>query len=177
MAYVYIYPKHRSVLDGLITSSKVSSQLGAIATGPFKDQRDAYVFAASIGLALGTPTPETSMPKSKTDSISIKDSVFLGAAGATELSLVAPLLRGLSDDDDTENALRMQLKAVADRDDTARFALLDRYAYAGFCWLDDSANDTATVRELVMEAIDKIIATDIDVNDLIIDDPLTGFLL
>lgn len=179
MASVNIYPEHREVLDGLISSAKVGSQLGATATGPFKDQRDAYIFAAAIGIALGRPTPDNEMPKTKKkDTISIRDSVLLGADGAKEISLTVVLLQDLGDSDHTEVGLRRQLDEVADGDLTIRFALLDRYAYEGFDWLAEYVKDAGTIRELVMEAIDKVSGVDLDAEDYLIgDDPLGGFLI
>lgn len=179
MAQVNIYPEHREVLDGLISSAKVASQLGATATGPFKEQRDAYVFAAAIGIALGKPTPENEMPKmKKRDTIPIRDSVFFGADGAKELSITAILLQDLGDADSSEAGLRRQLDEIADGDLATRFALFDRYAYAGFAWLDEYMKDSGTIRELVMEAIDKIISVDLSPEDYLVgDDPLGGFLI
>ena len=179
MANVNVYPEHLEVLDGLITSAKVGSQLGALATGPFKDQRDAYVFAAAIGIALGRPTADGDMPKTKKKgTISIRDSVLFGADGAKELSLAAVLLQDLGEADHAETGLRQQLDDIADGDFTVRFALLDRYAYAGFSWLADYISDAGTIRELVMEAIDKVSGVDLDVEDYLIgDDPLGGFLI
>ena len=179
MANVNIYPEHRDILDGLISSAKVSSQLGATATGPFKDQRDAYIFAAAIGIALGRPTPDIEMPKTKKkDTIAIRDSVLLGADGAKEISLTVILLQDLGDADHSESGLRKQLDEVADGDLTARFNLLDRYAYTGFGWLADYMKDAGTIRELVMEAIDKVTGVDLDAEDYLIgDDPLGGFLI
>lgn len=179
MANVNIYPEHREVLDGLISSAKVGSQLGAVATGPFKDQRDAYVFAASIGIALGKPADPTEMPKTKKkDTIQIRDSVLLGADGAKELSITAVLLQDLGYGDSTEAGLRKQLDEVADGDFTVRFAMLDRYAYAGFAWLATYMKDVGTIRELVMEAIDNVVGVDLDPEDFLVgDDPLGGFLI
>jgi hypothetical protein len=179
MANVYVYPEHRDVLDGLISSGKVGSQLGATATGPFREQRDAYVFAASIGIALGKPTPEEDLPKSRgRDTISIRDSVFFGADGAKELSLTAVLLQGLEDADETELSLRRQLDDIAAGDLTLRFALLDRYAYSGFAWLRKYMKDAGTIRDLVMEAIDKVVSVDLGIEDYLVgNDPLGGFLL
>ena len=180
MANVNIYAEHRDVLDGLISSVKVGSPLGAVATGPFKDQRDAYVFAASIGIALGKPADQSDLPrtKKKVDAISIRDSVFLGAEGAKELSITAVLLQELGGEDSTEAGLRKQLDEVADGDYAGRFAILDRYAYAGFAWLTSYMKDVGTIRELVMEAIDKVIGVDLDPGDFLIgDDPLGGFLI
>lgn len=179
MASVNIYAEHREVLDGLISSAKVGSQLGAVATGPFKDQRDAYVFAASIGIALGKPTPVADMPKSKKkETIAIRDSVLFGAEGAKEVSITAVLLQELDDADSTEAGLRTQLDQIADGDLAARFAILDRYAYSGFTWLATYVKDAGTIRELVMEAIDKVIGVDLDPEEFLIgDDPLGGFLV
>src|SRR5262245_51376408 len=92
MAEVTIFAEHRDILDALITSRKVKSVAGATRSGPFKDQRDAYVFAASIAMALNAPTPSDRMPTKKKDATPIRDSVFLGAAGARELSLAVGLI-------------------------------------------------------------------------------------
>jgi hypothetical protein len=179
MANVTIYPVHKEVLDGLISSAKVGSQLGATATGPFKDQRDAYVFAASIGIALGKPALESELPTTKgRETISIRDSVLLGADGARELSIAALLLQDIDSSDDTDTGLRRQLDEIADGDLTKRFALLDRYAFAGFSWLLKYMKDAGTIRELVMEAIDKVVSVDLVVDDYLVgSDPLGGFLL
>lgn len=179
MANVNIYPEHREVLEGLISSAKVGSQLGAVSTGPFKDQRDAYVFAASIGIALGKPANSAEMPKTKKkDTIQIRDSVLLGAEGAKELSITAVLLQDLGDEDSTEAALRKQLDEVAEGDFGVRFAILDRYAYTGFTWLATYMKDVGTIRELVMEAIDNVVGIDLDPEDFVVgDDPLGGFLI
>ena len=180
MANVNIYAEHREVLDGLISSAKVGSQLGAVATGPFKDQRDAYVFAASIGIALGKPAAQAEMPKTKKKdaTISIRDSVLFGAEGAKEISITAVLLQELNGGDSTEAALRAQLEQVAEGDLAARFLILDRYAYAGFSWLATYLKDVGTIRELVMEALDKVVGVDLDPEEFLIgDDPLGGFLV
>lgn len=179
MANVNIYPEHREILDGLITSSKVGSQLGSVATGPFKEQRDAYVFAASIGIALGSPAPKDAIPKKKTkETVSIRDSVFFGSEGSTELSYAAVLLQDLGLADDAEGDLRQQLDQIADGDSADRLALLDRYAYSGFSWLAENRSDSGTIRDLIMEAIDKVDSVDRDPEAYLSgDDPLGGFLL
>src|SRR4051794_30497191 len=176
MANVNIYPEHRDVLDGLISSGKVGSDVGATATGPFKDQRDAYIFAAAIGIALGRPTPDSDIPKTKKrETISIRDSVLFGADGAKELSLTVILLQELNDDDSTEHGLRAQLDEIAAGDMTNRFVLLDRYAYSGFGWLAEAMKDAGTIRELVMEAIDQVVGVDLSPEDYLVgDDPLAG---
>lgn len=180
MAYVHIYPEHREVLDGLISSAKVGSQLGALATGPFKDQRDAYVFAASIGIALGHATPAAEMPKSKRKEkpIDIRDTVLFGSDGARELSLAAVLLQELDDSDSVETGLRRQLQQVAEDDLVQRLALLDRYAYAGFEWLTTNLADAGTIRALVMEAVDHVVGVELDPVEILVgEDPLGNLLL
>lgn len=179
MANVNVYPEHREVLDGLITSAKVGSAIGATATGPFKEQREAYVFAAAIGVALGKPTPESDLPKLKgRETVSIRDSVLFGAEGAKEISLAAILVQDLEASEETDAGLRRQLDEIADGDLTQRFALLDRYAYSGFSWLRLHMKDVGTVRDLVMEAVDKVISVDVGVEEYLLGkDPLGGFLI
>jgi len=179
MANVNVYPEHREVLDGLITSAKVGSQVGATATGPFKEQREAFVFAAAIGMALGKPASEGDLPKSKSrETISIRDNVLFGAEGAKEISLAAILIQDLEASEETDAGLRRQLDEIADSDLTRRFALLDRYAYSGFSWLRLHMKDAATIRDLVMEAIDKVISVDVGVEEFLLGkDPLGGFLI
>ncbi len=134
MANVNIYAEHRDILDALITSGKVASVAAATKTGPFKEQRDAYVFAASIALALNTLTPKEKMPTSRQGVTTIRDSVFLGAAGAKEVAITV----ALCDQNkrlDIEEPLARQLELISDANLQARFVLLDRYAHAGFSWL------------------------------------------
>jgi len=178
MANVYIYAEHREILDDLITSNKVASQLGATATGPFKEQRDAYVFAASMGMALGGPTPETSMPRSKKGAIDIRDNVFWGSKGARELAVTAVLLQSQGDRGTSDAGLRGQLEEIANESDAGpRLALLDRYAFAGFSWLKERKKDLSTTRDLVMEAIDKIASVEIgNGSPPAINDPLANLL-
>jgi hypothetical protein len=124
MASATIYPEHREILDGLISSSKVASQLGAVATGPFRDQRDAYILAASIGIALGKPAAEADIPKTKTkDAISIRDHVIEAAEGGRELGITAVLLQEMDPSDETEVGLRSQLEQIAEGDLSARIQL------------------------------------------------------
>jgi hypothetical protein len=158
MASVNIYPEHKDILDGLITSGKVRSQVGAAETGPFKDQRDAYVFAAAIGIALGGAEP---VPKrTSKGGVSIRDSVFLGAVGAPELSHTALLLEGAVAGEADRASLNKVLGQLSDTDWSERFIILDRYAFWGFSWLDQNFEEPGSIRDLVLEAIDKFGASE-----------------
>lgn len=174
MANVTIYAEHRDILDALITSGKVASVAGGTKTGPFKDQRDAYVFAASIAMALNKPTSADKMPSTKKDNTQIRDSVFVGAAGAKELAIAVALI--LETDHSTiDQSLSYQLDLISEAQIAERFALLDRFAHAGFTWLAERRADESTIRDLVLTAIDEIecfksdaIATE-DVRDPLLD--------
>ena len=158
MANVYIYPEHVELLNLLITSSKVSSKIGATETGPFKDMRDAYVFAASIGFALEDCA---TLPKLRSkDAALIRDGVLLGADGARALCYSAVLLQG-PDPEDLNPAVLSELLGQLTADDwTEKFALLDGYAYAGFSWLLKNLRDTQSIRDLILETIDSLSSRD-----------------
>ncbi|ONH60711.1 hypothetical protein CcI49_08825 [Frankia sp. CcI49] len=178
MANVHIYPEHQGILNGLVSTHRVASHEGRTETGPFNSYRDAYVFAASLGVALNQPTSESAMPTSKRGSTDIHDTTFLDADGARELVFTVILLQGLDDHDVAENGLRVQLERIADTDKGESLALLDRYAYAGFEWLKKTTKDVGTTRELVMEAIDKVVSVDhAPVDFLSQKDPLLKFLM
>lgn len=155
MANVTIYAEHREILDALITSGKVSSIAGATKTGPFKDQRDAYVFAASIAMALNSPTAVDAMPGSKKDNTSIRDSVFVGAAGAKELAIAVAMIVQ-TDHAAVDLSLSYQLDLISEDQMADRFAILDRFAHAGFKWLADRRADESNVRDLMLTAIGEI---------------------
>jgi hypothetical protein len=177
MANVTIFPEHRDILDALISTAKVASVAGATRTGPFPAQRDAYVFAASLALARGKPQDESAMPTSKKDITIIRDSVFLGAAGARPLAYAVILI----DDgnyETIESELSHQLDLLMEDKFQEQFAVLDRYAYAGFEWLKANQPDESTIRELVLTAIDEISCVEgnptVDIN---VQDPLLDMLL
>ena len=177
MASVTIYPEHRDLLDELITSAKVKSVAGATKTGPFKEQRDAYVFAASIGLALGEPSLASALPKSRRGTTTIRDSVFLGADGAEELSCAACLVIDDSDQE-FEEAIVAQLDLISDAQLQERFALLDRFAYRGFQWLTDRRGDEGSVRDLVLATLNEIQLVERGTESgTSVQDPLMDFLL
>ncbi len=155
MANVTIFAEHRDILDALITSGKVASVAGATKTGPFKDQRDAYVFAASIAMALNSPTPVDAMPTSKKDNTSIRDSVFVGAAGAKELAIAVAMIVD-TDHATIDQSLSYQLDLISEEQMAERFALLDRFAHAGFKWLTERRADESNIRDLMLTAIDEI---------------------
>ena len=176
MASVKIYAEHRDVLDALITSGKVASVAGATKTGPFREQREAYVFAASIAMALRNPTPASKMPKPKTGDTPIRDSVFVGAPGAREACLTASLLDE-RDDESLDQSLGRQLNLIADTELAEQFEILDRYAHAGFSWLAKHQGDESSVRDLVLAAIDQIECIESDITDASgVHDPLLDML-
>ncbi|MFI6176377.1 hypothetical protein ACIA8R_12670 [Nonomuraea sp. NPDC051191] len=155
MANVNIYPAHKDILDTLVTSTRTKSVAAETKTGPFKEMRDVYVFAASLAVALNRPTPADKMPTSKKDVVPIQDRVFLGAEGAEELA-VAVVLTSSNGDAAARDSLRSQLDLLTDSKSGERFALLDRYAHAGFEWLLQHAPDEGSVRDLVLSAIDSV---------------------
>jgi hypothetical protein len=156
MAYVTIYEEHREILESLISSGRVASAAGATKTGPFKEQREAYVFAASIAMAINKPTPADKMPTSKKGHIQIRDSVFLGAGGAAELSLAVALIIE-TDHSTIEQSLVHQLDLISEQQLGGRLALLDRFAHAGFSWLAKRRGDESSIRDLILTAIDEIV--------------------
>jgi hypothetical protein len=176
MASVNIYPEHRDIIDALITSGKVASVAAGTKTGPFKDQRDAYVFAASIAMAINSPTPAGKMPTSRKGVTPIRDSVFLGASGAKDLCLVASLLDERAEESVEESLVR-QLDMIADSNLVGQFELLDRYAHAGFSWLAKHQEDESTIRDLVFTAIDQIECIETDISEMPnLRDPLLDML-
>lgn len=101
------------------------------------------------------PTPPEKMPTSKKGMTPIRDSVFLGADGASQLCHAAALL----DEREGESlavALLRQLNLIAPAEQAAQFEILDRYAHAGFSWLKRNKGDESTVRDLIFAAIDQI---------------------
>lgn len=176
MANVSIYEVHREILDALITSRKVASAAGGTETGPFRDQRDAYVFAVSIALALNIPTPLEGMPKSRSGTTNIRDSVFLGADGAKELAIAVALLTK-PDQPSTRESLALQLELISEDKLEERLALLDQFAHAGFDWLAERKPDESNVRDLVLSTIEEVQCLRFDgADDAPINDPLIDML-
>ncbi|MBB5871904.1 hypothetical protein F4553_005283 [Allocatelliglobosispora scoriae] len=176
MANVNIYPAHRAILDSLITTGKAKSVAAGTKTGPFREMREAYVFAASLALALNQPTPADQIPASKKDVLPIQDRVFLGAEGAVELAAAA-VLTSADDGDVARESLRSQLDLLSEQKLIERLALLDRYAYAGFEWLREQQKDESGVRDLVLSAIDSVDCVLREVgDDSAVQDPLWSLL-
>lgn len=177
MANVTIYEEHREILDSLITSGKVASVAGATKTGPFKEMRDAYVYAASIALALNKSTPIDKMPSTKKDHTQIRDSVFLGASGAVEVALAAALVTE-TDHSTIEQSLAHQLDLISEQQLGDRLALLDRFAHFGFAWLAKRRADESSVRDLMLTAIDEIeCVTSETTATEVVHDPMLDMLL
>ena len=176
MANVTIYAEHRDILDALITSGKVASVAGGTNTGPFKDQRDAYLYAVSIAMALNKPTAVEKMPTSKKNNTSIRDSVFLGAAGARELAISVALLIE-KEDASIEQSLSHQLDLISEEHLDERFSLLDRFAHAGFSWLDKRRSDESSIRDLVLTSVDEIDCVNSEASATeVVSDPMWDML-
>jgi hypothetical protein len=100
--------------------------------------------------------------------------VFLGAVGAKELA-IAVALSLETDHSSVEVSLAHQLDLISDERLVERFALLDRFAHAGFSWLDKRREDESNVRDLVLTTIDEIDcvksdpAAKVDVHDPLMD--------
>ncbi|MEU8076021.1 hypothetical protein AB0B31_11265 [Catellatospora citrea] len=176
MANVNIYPAHRAVLDALITTGKAKSIAAGTKTGPFREMRDAYVFAASLALAMNQPASADQMPETKKDVVPIQDRVFLGAEGAPELAAAA-VLTSADDGDVARESLRSQLDLLSEQQLAERLQLLDRYAFAGFEWLRVQQKDESGVRDLVLSAIDSVDCVLREVgDDSGVHDPLYSLL-
>ncbi|QDV24632.1 hypothetical protein [Aureliella helgolandensis] len=156
MANVTIYAEHRDMLDALITSGKVASIAGATKTGPFKDQRDAYVFAASIAIALNNPTAVDSMPKTTKDNTLIKDHTLLAANGGKEIAITVAMTTMDIEHLTIDQSLSYQLDLISEERVVERLSLLDRFAHAGFKWLAERRDDESSIRDLMLTAIDEI---------------------
>jgi hypothetical protein len=176
MANVNIYPAHKDILDSLVTSGKAKSAAAGTKTGPFKEMRDAYVFAASLAMALNQPTPMDKMPASKKDVLPIQDRVFFGADGAHEIT-AAVVLTSAAPDQAIDDSLRSQLELLASENLVEQLALLDRYAHAGFEWLLNCRQDESSIRDLVISAIDTVECAKRETGDeSAVQDPLLGLL-
>ena len=173
MASVRVYAEHRDILDAMITSRKVASVGGATRTGPFATQIDAYVFAASIAMAMDQPTEVDKMPKVK-NGTPIEEETVLRAFGAKELCFAAALLH-VESDESSFDALNRQLRGLADCDFTTLFQNLDRFAYAGFSWLAAHQEDESSIRDLVLatinqiERVESVVADSTEVCDPLLD--------
>jgi len=177
MANVTIYPEHRDILDALISTGKTSSVAAATRTGPFTAQRDAYVFAASIALALGAPQAEVDMPRSRKEITTIRDSVFLGADGAEALTSTISFIEEYADES-TNDGLSRQLHSLAEDSLQDRLTLLDRYAYAGFEWLKQNQGDESSVRDLILTTLNEVSCVEsAPTNTAEVHDPLLEMLI
>ncbi|WP_338767815.1 hypothetical protein V7968_02375 [Nocardia vulneris] len=176
MANVNIYSVHTNILDTLVATGKAKSVAAATKTGPFSEMRDAYVFAASIAVAMNQPTPSDKMPSSKKDAIAIQDRVFIGAEGAVELA-AAVALTSADYDEISREMLHIQLELLSEEKKGERMALLDRYAHAGFEWLKQHERDESGVRDLILSAIENVEPVQRESGDeSLVQDPLLPLL-
>ena len=95
------------------------------------------------------------MPKSKKDNTSIRDSVFVGAAGAKEIEIAVALVVD-TEHDTTDKSLSYQLDLISEEHMAERLELLDRFAHAGFKWLNERRSDESGIRDLMLSAIGEI---------------------
>jgi hypothetical protein len=177
VANVNIYAEHKDLLDLLVTSGKAKSAAAATKTGPFLELREAYVFAASLALALNQPTPEEKMPSQKKDVTQIQDRIFFNLPGAREIAFAAAMTS--EGPDVARESLKGQLELLSPDGEkvTERLALLDRYAYAGFEWLRERHKDESGVRDLVLSAVDSVECVLREAGDAAsVKDPLMGLL-
>ncbi|WP_141691820.1 hypothetical protein [Nocardia brasiliensis] len=173
---MYVYPDHKDILDILVTTGKAKSVAAATKTGPFSDMRDAYVFAASLAIAMNRRTPFDEMPKSRRDATEIQDRVFLRAEGADEIA-GAVSLTSADADDMTREMLHSQLDLLSEEKKTERLALLDQYAHAGFDWLKEHARDESGVHDLILSAVEGVGRIEREMGDeSLVQDPLLPLL-
>jgi hypothetical protein len=176
VASVFVYPVHQPLLDSLIATGKAKSVAAGTKTGPFREMRDAYIFVASLALAMNQPARADEMPDSKKDALEIQDRVFLRAEGARELA-AAVVLTSADGGDVERETLRSELNLLSEQMSADRLTLLDRYAFAGFEWLREHQNDESGVRDLVLSAIDSVDCVQRQVDDdSAVQDPLWSML-
>lgn len=172
MAGVNIYREHRAILDELLTSRNTRSVAAAVDTGPFTEQRDVYIFAASIGIAIGQPADAAAMPTDREDITLIRDNVFFAAKGSLELCHVVGLIQE-TPSKEAHEALSRQITLISKQNTVEQLEILDRYAYAGFEWLRVNRTDEACVRDLVFSSIEQIrVSGDGTGEGTLIDDPI-----
>jgi hypothetical protein len=152
MANVTIYPVHREMLDALVTSKKAGSIAAGTKTGPFDEMRNAYVFAVSVGFALGRPTAREDMPTSKAQGNQIPYHIFSAAPGAVELEL-ATVFTEISHPEPGRSSLIQGLERLGEDEIVSRVAVLDRYAHAGFSWLAERFQDEGSVQNLLLSTL------------------------
>lgn len=139
MAWLKVDAAHQEILDLLVTSARVASPSGRALTGPFSEQRQVVLYAATVGYAAGR---RQAVEQSQTQ---IRDSIMLGASGAAELAF-ALAFRGNDWD----------LSVVADGDDAAdgRLKALEEWAAGGFALMAerfDSAGRNISAVELMLQ--------------------------
>jgi hypothetical protein len=156
MASVKIYPSHAPLVARLVTSANTRSAAAAAATGPFQTLREAYIFAASLGIAAGTAIDAGAMEKFKEGpGHAISENVFFVANGAEELVTLMAMLPEGTDTEVTDDLLTGRIGELGNEDYTERFESLDRYAYAGFEIIAGEDGDLL-VRDTLLACLAKI---------------------
>ena len=151
MAIAKTHECHNDLIGLLVDSENTTTPGASAETGPFETLREAYIFAAAIGFAIGEPAADgVATSKGKT----IKQEVFENADGAIEVRSLAALLG--PPPPLAEERLEDRLQAVAADDQAPAYATLDRYARTGFDWLQDRRQDEPDIRGLILSAIEEL---------------------
>jgi len=186
MASVRIYgdsdvsKSHVALMERLETNTnvKVRNTASAFPTGPFATHRDVYVFAASVALAAGSPTPAEDMPSTSKADLPIKDEIFREAPGADELvtlmAIVADAPIPSSAAATPTDELRARVELIASDDLAERLKLLDRYAHAGFEII--RGNDKGNPRDALLAVLASVDLPSVQEFEPIDIDPVTYFL-
>ena len=182
MATIRIYTgtspevSHVELQNRLETTKNSKSIASAVPTGPFTTHRDVYVFAASVGLAAGSPTPVEDMPSTSEGDREIKAETFLEAPGARELVTLMAVVPDMTVGSESEpnDELRQRIGLLADPDLSARLKLLDRYAHAGFEII--RSHEKGTVRDALLALLSVVEIPSADVAESPEIDPVAYFL-
>lgn len=182
MATVRIYAgnspevSHVELQDRLETTKNSKSIASAVPTGPFTTHRDVYVFAVSVGIAAGSPTPVEDMPPTSAGDREIKAETLLEAPGARELVTLMAVVPEMTVDDesDPEDELRQRIELLADPDLSTRLKLLDRYAHAGFEII--RSHEKGTVRDALLALLSVVEGPLVDAAESPEIDPVAYFL-
>jgi len=172
VANIYIYPEHKEILYKLITSKKVSSILTSISQGVIKDQRDAYIYAASIGLVLIKSSDIDITNKSHKDTIPIRDHVFFGAKAAKEIYYVA-IFSSITELNTA--SVHEFITSCVSNDYELGFAKLDLLAFLGFDWLSTRLKDEANILDLMHSSLN-LLQEDQFNEEFDFDDPIFSIL-
>lgn len=169
LANIRIAEKHDNIAN-LLSSAKKAADRNHFAAeanvGVFELILHSYELAASIGFALQTATPEDAMDMG--NARKIKEEQVLNSETGKRLAMLAGLLcqditpeefdADLNDEQRLDQQI-VELSKSPEEDRSCwkrRFRILDRYAYAGFEWLESRKEEFITMEDLVFKVIDEI---------------------